>query len=164
MLRLPPLNTLRSFEAAARTGSFSQAAEELAVTASAVSHQIKSLENYLGVILFYRKKRKAELTDSGEKYLTSITHALREIASATEQLKSRSGTDVITISIINIIVSADTVSLLVSISIIISSIISNSSSSSKHNNNNRKQTITNFHFFGTVYKIDNETFLYNNFF
>ena len=98
MLRLPPLNTLRSFEAAARTGSFSQAAEELAATASAVSHQIKSLENYLGVILFYRKKRKAELTDSGEKYLTSITHALREIASATEQLKSRSGTDLITIS------------------------------------------------------------------
>ncbi|OUS37412.1 transcriptional regulator ['Osedax' symbiont bacterium Rs2_46_30_T18] len=98
MLRLPPLNTLRSFEAAARTGSFSQAAEELAVTASAVSHQIKSLENYLGAMLFYRKKRKAELTESGEKYLISITHALREIASATEQLKSSSGTDVITIS------------------------------------------------------------------
>ena len=57
MLRLPPLNTLRSFEAAARTGSFSQAAQELAVTASAVSHQIKSLENYLGVALFKRVKR-----------------------------------------------------------------------------------------------------------
>lgn len=98
MLRLPPLNTLRSFEAAARTGSFVQAAQELAVTSSAVSHQIKGLENYLGVSLFDRVKRHAQLTPSGEKYLTSIKHALREIAEATEQLKSSVETDTITIS------------------------------------------------------------------
>lgn len=98
MLRLPPLNTLRSFEAAARTGSFAQAAEELAVTASAVSHQIKSLENYLDVILFKRVKRHAELTPSGEKYLAAIKHALREIAEATEQLKASSQSHTITIS------------------------------------------------------------------
>lgn len=98
MIRLPPLNTLRSFEAAARTGSFALAAEELAITASAVSHQIKSLENFLGVTLFYRVKRHAELTDIGEKYLAPINHALREIELATEQLKAQSETDVITIS------------------------------------------------------------------
>ncbi len=98
MLRLPPLNTLRSFEAAARTGSFAQAAAELAVTASAISHQIKGLESYLGVELFKRVKRKAELTDSGEKYLSSIQAALHDIAEATEVLKSRSKTHTITIS------------------------------------------------------------------
>ena len=98
MLRLPPLNTLRSFEAAARTGSFADAAEELAVTASAISHQIKNLERYLGVDLFIRIKRKAHLTDNGEKYLTSIKHALREIAEATEQLKTSSETHTINIS------------------------------------------------------------------
>jgi len=98
MLRLPPLNTLRSFEAAARTGSFVQAASELAVTASAVSHQIKGLESYLGVDLFKRVKRHAELTDNGEKYLASIQGALKDIAEATEQLKASSETHTITIS------------------------------------------------------------------
>ena len=98
MLRLPPLNTLRSFEAAARTGSFAQAAQELAVTASAVSHQIKGLENYLAVELFKRVKRHAELTENGEKYLASIQPALKEIAEATEQLKTASELHTITIS------------------------------------------------------------------
>ncbi|MGB1237046.1 MAG: transcriptional regulator GcvA [Pseudomonadales bacterium] len=98
MIRLPPLNTLRSFEAAARSGSFAQAADELAITASAVSHQIKSLENYLGIELFKRVKRKAQLTASGEKYLSSIAPALREISSASEQLRARAQSDVITIS------------------------------------------------------------------
>ncbi len=98
MLRLPPLNTLRSFEAAARTGSFTKAAEELAITASAVSHQIKGLESFLGIELFKRVKRKAELTSNGEKYLTTIRTALRDIADATELLKSRSKSHTITIS------------------------------------------------------------------
>ena len=98
MLRLPPLNTLRSFEAAARTGSFAHAAQELSVTASAVSHQIKGLENYLGVTLFKRVKRHAELTENGEKYLASIQAALKDIAAATEQLKTQSETHTITIS------------------------------------------------------------------
>ena len=98
MYRLPPLNTLRSFEAAARTGSFVQAAQELSVTASAVSHQIKSLEAFLEVTLFKRVKRHAELTPSGQQYLTPISRALREIAESTEQLKVSSQIPTITIS------------------------------------------------------------------
>jgi len=83
---LPPLNALRCFEAAARKGSFNQAADELFVTPSAVSHQIKTLETFLGLKLFRREKRKAMLTAAGEKYLTSVTHALDEIDSATRRL------------------------------------------------------------------------------
>ena len=83
---LPPLNSLRCFEAAARKGSFNQAAEELFVTPSAVSHQIKTLEEFLGLKLFRREKRKAVLTAAGEKYLASVTHALDEIDSATRRL------------------------------------------------------------------------------
>ena len=64
--RLPPLNALRSFEAAARLGSFNKAAEELFVTPSAVSHQIKTLEEFLGIELFQRVKRRVELTAPGE--------------------------------------------------------------------------------------------------
>lgn len=98
MIRLPPLNTLRSFEAAARKGSFADAAQELSVTASAISHQIKNLESYLGVELFKRMKRKAQLTSAGEKYLFTIKQALIQIAQATEELKDSSETHTITIS------------------------------------------------------------------
>ncbi len=84
--RLPPLNALKSFEAAARLGSFNQAAEELYVTPSAVSHQVKSLEDFLEIKLFRREKRQVLLTAAGEKYLKSIEHALDEIDSATRRL------------------------------------------------------------------------------
>ena len=62
MRRLPPLNALRVFDAAARHGSFNRASEELCVTPSAVSHQLKSLEEFLGVELFKREKRSISLT------------------------------------------------------------------------------------------------------
>ncbi|MCV6590693.1 MAG: transcriptional regulator GcvA [Marinobacterium sp.] len=83
---LPPLNALRCFEAAARLGSFNKASEELFVTPSAVSHQIRTLEEFLGLKLFRREKRKATLTAAGEKYLASISHALDEIDSSTRRL------------------------------------------------------------------------------
>ena len=67
-MRLPPLKALPVFEAAARLNSFSAASEELAITQSAVSHQIKALEGELGVALFQRKHRGVELT---RVYLTS---------------------------------------------------------------------------------------------
>jgi len=86
MRRLPPLNALRVFDASARKGSFAAAGDELSVTASAVSHQIKTLEEYLGVRLFSRSKRKVELTPSGEQYLMSVKHALDEIEMATHRL------------------------------------------------------------------------------
>jgi len=62
MRALPPLNALRMFETAARRRSFAGASEELSVTASAVSHQIKTLEEYLGIKLFDRKRCQVELT------------------------------------------------------------------------------------------------------
>jgi LysR family glycine cleavage system transcriptional activator len=99
MRRLPPLNALRVFEASARKSSFVAASEELAVTASAVSHQIKTLEEYLGVQLFSRNKRKVELTSAGEQYLNGIKHALDEIEVATQRLTSSHETNVVQISV-----------------------------------------------------------------
>lgn len=71
--RLPPLTSLRGFEAAARLGSFSRAADELHLTQSAVSHQIRVLEDYFGQPLFHRVGRSVELTDAGiDFYGTSV--------------------------------------------------------------------------------------------
>lgn len=85
MRRLPPLKAIRMFEAAARHQSFAAAADELHVTASAVSHQVKALETYLGIALFRRNKRQVELTPVGEQYLIPIKHALNEIEVATQR-------------------------------------------------------------------------------
>lgn len=84
--RLPPLNSLRSFEAAARLGSFQAAARELFVTPSAVSHQIKSLEAFLEVELFIRQTRRIELTSAGKEYLRSVARALNDLEKATAKL------------------------------------------------------------------------------
>ncbi|MED5525239.1 MAG: transcriptional regulator GcvA [Pseudomonadota bacterium] len=99
MRRLPPLNALRAFEASARNSSFIAASQELHVTASAVSHQIKTLEEYLGVSLFSRSKRKVELTPAGEQYLTGIKHALDEIEVATQRLTANQEANVVQISV-----------------------------------------------------------------
>lgn len=86
--RLPPLNSLKSFESAARHLSFTKAADELFVTQAAVSHQIKSLEEFLGIELFKRKNRALELTESGKAYFTDINKILRKLNEATERLLS----------------------------------------------------------------------------
>lgn len=83
---LPPLNRLRVFEAAARRGSFKDAAEELHVTQSAVSHQIKSLEELLGVQLFRRYGRGVIATDAARRYAGELGHAFDRIAAATASL------------------------------------------------------------------------------
>jgi LysR family glycine cleavage system transcriptional activator len=82
--RLPPLNGLRAFEAAARHMSFRGAADELCVTPGAVSQLVKALETALGVKLFRRSARAIALTAEGRKYLPSIRKAFEEIAKATE--------------------------------------------------------------------------------
>ncbi len=66
MRRLPPLNSLRAFEAAARWLSFANAAEELFVTPAAVSQQIRQLEDYLGITLFHRMTRSVRLTEEAK--------------------------------------------------------------------------------------------------
>lgn len=85
-MKLPPLKSLPVFEAVARLNSFSLAADELAVSQSAVSHQIKQLETYLGERLFWRSGRTLTLTDEGRQYLDGISSALLQIERASEQL------------------------------------------------------------------------------
>ena len=82
--RLPPLNGLRAFEAAARHKSFRRAADELCVTPGAVSQHVKALESALGVALFHRSARAIQLTSEGRSYVPSIRAAFEMIAQATE--------------------------------------------------------------------------------
>lgn len=76
----PPLNALRGFEAAARLGSFHKAAEELHLTQSAISQQIRSLEAFLGQPLFYRSGRRVLLTDAGHDLLSTTQSMLQQLA------------------------------------------------------------------------------------
>ncbi|HEX2351743.1 MAG TPA: transcriptional regulator GcvA [Xanthobacteraceae bacterium] len=96
--RLPVLNTLRAFEAAARHGSFTRAAEELCVTQGAVSHQVKTLEEELGVKLFNREYQRLVITQAGREYLVEIRDALDRIAIATQRLVERQSSGALTIS------------------------------------------------------------------
>ena len=84
--RLPPLNALRMFEVAARLTSFTQAAHELHVTNAAVSHQIKQLEEFLGLSLFERRNNQLTLTPAGESYLPRVREAFRALQQATDAL------------------------------------------------------------------------------
>ena len=84
--RLPPLNSLRSFEAAARLSSMSLAAAELNVTQAAVSKQVKTLELSLGKTLFWRLPREIRLTEEGEQYFQAINRILDELDSTTRNL------------------------------------------------------------------------------
>ena len=96
--RLPPLNGLKAFEAAARSESFTRAAKELNVTQGAVSHQVKALEDTLGLKLFHRERQRLILTEAGRDYLTVIRDALDQIAVGTEGLLQRQGSGVLTVS------------------------------------------------------------------
>ena len=86
--RLPPLDLLRGFEAAARHLSFTRAADELSLTQSAVSRQIKALEEHLGAPLFRRRHRALLLTESGQLLYRAVADALRRIAEAAAQLRA----------------------------------------------------------------------------
>ena len=84
--RLPPPNWLRAFEAAARHLSFTSAAKELHVTQSAVSQQVRLLEQYLHEPLFHRHPRRLQLTDTGEAYLATVGEAFEQLARGTAEL------------------------------------------------------------------------------
>ncbi|MDX5446084.1 MAG: transcriptional regulator GcvA [Zoogloeaceae bacterium] len=86
--RLPPLNSLRTFEVAARHLSFKDAAEELSVTPTAVSHQIRGLEEFLGVELFRRLTRALELTSEGEAMLPKVREGMDCFAAAVSEVRS----------------------------------------------------------------------------
>jgi len=98
--RLPPLKSLRAFEAAARHLSFTRAADELFVTQAAVSHQIKSLEEFLGVPLFVRRNRKLLLTDEGQSYWPKIRDIFEILSNATEQIKAQGASGALTVSVV----------------------------------------------------------------
>jgi len=93
-MRLPSLSALRAFEAAARLCSFKKAAEELAVTATAISHRIRVLEEYLERPLFVRKVRAVELTPDGRTLLTAVSSGFQTMAMAIEQVRQRRRTSV----------------------------------------------------------------------
>src|SRR2546430_13862281 len=87
--RLPPLNALRVFETAARHLSFKEAAQELSITQAAVSHQIKSLEEYLGVELFRRAGRGVQLTEAARACLPKLREGFESLAAAVEPSPER---------------------------------------------------------------------------
>ena len=91
--RLPTLSSLRAFEAAARWGSFKDAAGELSVTPTSISHQVRSLEEQLGVKLFERFNRRVALTAEGRVYAAALSRAFDEIDDATGQLRQDPGDD-----------------------------------------------------------------------
>jgi len=96
--RLPPLNALKAFEAAARHESFTRAAEELCVTQGAVSHQVKALEAELAIKLFNRERQRLIITEAGRDYLAVVRDALDWIAVGTERLLQRQNAGVLTVS------------------------------------------------------------------
>ena len=96
---LPPLNALRSFEASARHLSFTRAAKELFVTQTAISHQIKALEEYLGTPLFKRLPRKLLLTPSGEELLSVATRSLDQLSEVSEAIRNPRSSKKLTVSV-----------------------------------------------------------------
>ena len=95
----PSLNFLNTFESVARHLSFTNAAKELFVTQAAVSHQIKALEEYLGVKLFHREKRKVLLTDEGQKLLPSVVSGLQGIADSLDNIRNYDTEDTIVVGV-----------------------------------------------------------------
>lgn len=96
--RLPPLSALRAFAAAGRHLSFQRAAAELSVTPTAISHQIKRLEEDLGIELFRRLTRKLQLTEAGRALLPEVAGAFDKLANAVERVKASGDSGMLTIS------------------------------------------------------------------
>jgi len=96
---LPPLRALTAFEAAARLGSFRMAADELGITRSAVSHQIRILEETLGLELFHRDARRALLSKAGHLYYPPVRDAFDQIESQTRLLRPGKGDNALTVQV-----------------------------------------------------------------
>lgn len=94
---IPPLNPLRSFEAAARHNSFARAAQELSVTPAAISRQVKLLEDYFGVEFFRREPSGISLTPEAMDYAKGLGKAFRQIASLTDEFRTRHTSSILTI-------------------------------------------------------------------
>ena len=95
---LPPLNGVRAFEAAARHLSFTEAARELGVTQAAISHQVRGLEDRLGLKLFVRRNRALLLSEQGQAYLPGVRHAFDALHEATDKLLQRDAKGPLTVT------------------------------------------------------------------
>lgn len=96
---MPSLRALRTFQVAARALSFKQAAEQMHLTASAISHQMKALERELGVRLFERGVRALRLTDAGEIYLAQVEEIFGKLETVTQQLRERFGRAILRLAV-----------------------------------------------------------------
>ncbi len=96
---LPPFAALRAFHAAASHDRYRDAAESLGITESAISHQLRRLEEFLGTALIDRSGRRPELTDTGRRYLAQIEPALQQIQAATEALLPASGRGIVRLTL-----------------------------------------------------------------
>lgn len=99
MSRMPPIATLRAFEAAARHSSFTKAADELCLTQSAISRQIRNLEEWCGIPLFTRGHRRVTLTNEGEMYRRELTEAFNRIDLASRRLSRTRTRDALNIHV-----------------------------------------------------------------
>ena len=100
MFKLPPLPALRAFESVARLGSVTRAADELNVTHSAISHQVRVLEEYLGIALIDRSARRMHLTHDGRTYAYQIRQSLQQIGGMTERITQRAQSEYLTIGVL----------------------------------------------------------------
>lgn len=99
-LNLPPLRSLRVFEAAARHQNYTRAAAELHLTHGAVSHQIQSLQSDLGVRLFERQGRHMRLTEPGSQLARDVRGALDALSASVQRLRERSAANTLTVSVL----------------------------------------------------------------
>lgn len=99
-VKLPPLNSMRAFEAAARHSSFTRAADELCVTPAAISQQIKILEDYLQVRFFNRTNKGISMTEAGNTYYPLVSEGFQMLARATGRLQSFKSSDQLNVSIL----------------------------------------------------------------
>ena len=97
--RIYPLNALRAFESSARQLSFVKASEELSVTPAAISHQVKSLEEYLGFPLFRRKQKGLTLTESGKLLLSELSEAFVRLDKAMERVIENDSRGALTLTV-----------------------------------------------------------------
>lgn len=104
--RIPSLNWLRVFEAAARLESFARAAEDLAMSAPAVSQQIRALEGYLGTPLFERSARRVVLTEAGRAFLPTVANALLSVEAASAALFGRADAEPLTVQVTTLLACA----------------------------------------------------------
>lgn len=95
--RIPPLNPLRSFEAAARHNSFARAADELSVTPAAISRQVKLLEDYFGVELFVREPSGIALSAEAAEYARGLSKAFRQISVVTDEFRTKHTSSILTV-------------------------------------------------------------------